>query len=112
MLAFEVSLNGKVLYVAGFSEGHFLQSRVQAHRHPAQDISSVKDATLTTSIPGSADGPLVPIKWGGIQQLSIGDSVTVRVIEVDEGSEPDETDKDALAAKGRFIVGRSLPQRK
>lgn len=104
MLAFEVSLNGEVLYVAGFSEGLSLMTTVRAFRFPPSvQQSDLVNMSLTTVIPGSTDGPSEPIQWGGQRGLSVGDAVTVRIVEVDQISEPDDPEENPIA------IIRSIP---
>jgi hypothetical protein len=103
MLAFEVSLNGELLYVAGFSEGLSLATEVRAfHLPPGTDVPGLVNVALMTAIPSSPpDNPSQPIRWGGTRGLSVGDIVSVRIVDVDQTSEPDGPGQSRPAAHRR-----------
>lgn len=92
MLAFEVSLNGKVLYVAALTDGITLQTNVSAFALPM----TARHIAVTTAIPSSPEGPAEALWWGR-HALSVGDTVSVRIIEVDK-TDPPQRMSEATAA--------------
>jgi len=85
MLAFEVSLNGERLYLAGIHEWRCLSTRIEAiMMHQLRD-----PLRLITSVPRSADGPPNMLHWG-TQALKVGDTITVKIIDSDDVDEPFE----------------------
>jgi hypothetical protein len=68
MLAFEVSLNGKVLYTARIGDTPVVSTSVRALELPQWGMRL----------------------WWRQQPLVVGDAVTVRIVDVDETDEPSE----------------------
>lgn len=85
MLAFEVSLNGDRLYLAGIDQWGHMVSRIEALM-----IDQLRDPIrLTTSIAKSPKGPPNSLHWG-TQALKVGDTVTVKIVEADDVDRPFE----------------------
>lgn len=83
MLAFEVSLNGEILYVAGFTSGMSMLTEVSVLQFPGHP----RKLSLSTAIPGGSNRR--PLTWGQ-KPLSVGDTVSVRIVDVEQGDPAQE----------------------
>ncbi len=87
MLAFDVLLNGKKMMLAGFEDWDVLHAILSAHH--AQEEGA--DDELEMSVGGLAlpriEGQHEHVRWARLR-LSIGDEVTIRLVEVSRADTP------------------------
>ena len=87
MLAFEVLLNGKKTMLAGFEDWEVLHAILSARRA----LEEGADDDLEMSVGGlalsSIEGQLEHVRWGRLR-LSIGDEVSIRLVEVSRVDAP------------------------
>ena len=98
MLAFEVSKNGDVMYVAGMDKWSSMTTIIRAMDHPRMG----KGVTLYTAIPGSSGGPPKSLDWGQLL-LTIGDEITIRIVETDETDPPKEPDDSGIKFVSKLV---------
>lgn len=107
MLAFEVSLNGKILYVAGMDQWQYLCTRITA-----TTIEQIQEPiSLQTSIPGSDAGPPNQLYWED-QALRVGDTISVRIVDTDAVTTPIESPsvQQQLEQQLEILAGESDPE--
>jgi hypothetical protein len=84
MVAFEVSVNGKRRYVAGHPDAQMLNICVTGSR-PA--IAGLFGVHGLVAVPSKAEGELDTLSYPN-DRLSVGDEVTIRIVEVDRADPP------------------------
>jgi hypothetical protein len=91
VLAIEIHLNGKLLAVAGAKNLALLSAHIGAGVGPEKRSLHVEDAFqltamgLTSSVPGSR---MANLTWINGQVLKVGDSVTFRIVQVEQADPP------------------------
>ena len=85
MVAFEVLVNGKRRYVAGHTDAHFLQIEMTG-TFPAT-ASGVFAVHGFFALPATKEDQLESSSYPS-ERVSVGDQVTIRVIEVDRADPP------------------------
>jgi len=91
VLAIEIHLNGKLLAVAGAKNLALLSAHIGAGVGPEKRSLHVEDAFqltamgLTSFVPGSR---MANLTWINGQVLKVGDSVTFRIVQVEQADPP------------------------
>ena len=86
MVALEVSVNGKRRYVAGHIDAGTLAVIVRGYRpFPEAPCHCVLDGFVTVRVEDRPQGGVLPYPT---DRLSVGDEVTVRIVEVDSADPP------------------------
>jgi hypothetical protein len=83
MVAFEVSVNGKRRYLAGHDDAQFLQIEMTGN-FLGRGVFGVNGFV---ALPTAREGQLETLSYPG-ELLSVGDEVTIRIIEVDRADHP------------------------
>ena len=87
MLAFEITINGEPLVVAGAEDWALLHADIMAHR-AGEGQEKDKYEINVGGLPQQNDkGTLEHIRWGHTK-LRLGDQVTIRLIETDTADPP------------------------
>lgn len=89
MIAFEVSVNGKKVVLAGVPALGVLGGMVTAgKRRPSEQAESYEDY-VTLSVGGLNDGsPAEHVSWLSDKELLVGDEVTFRIVDAKLVDEP------------------------
>jgi hypothetical protein len=88
VVALEVSVNGKRRYVAGHIDASSLVVMVQVIRpFPEAPVSSILHGVVGVPVEGRQQTDSLPYPS---DRLSVGDEVTVRIVEVDSADPPSD----------------------
>ncbi len=87
MLAFEVSLNGKKTVLAGFEDWEILHAILTAQRAGEKISNDEMDISVSGLAQSRVVGQLEHERWGRLS-LSVGDEVTIRLVEVSRADTP------------------------
>jgi hypothetical protein len=113
MLAFEVSVNGKRVCTAGMGDYGVLTSILTwVRRRPAESLNGARiEEELTfevSALESRKPNPGEHLKWLS-EALHVGDSVSIRIVEVDTADPPVERsrqDVDAIERSRRAYYER------
>jgi hypothetical protein len=87
MIAFEVSVNGERRYVAGHTDARMLSIWMHGNFTVLPVVHKSFGVHTSIAVPGAAEGDLHTLSYPG-NRLSVGDEVTIRIIEVDRADPP------------------------
>lgn len=97
MLAFEISLNGKKLCIAGIGDDGVLTATVNW-------VAKGNEGDLFLQTGGIAAASDQHLRWIRQKPLQVNDEVQIRIIETAQADEPLHRQRDELP-KGRHIAG-------
>ncbi len=88
MVAFEVSVNGKRRYVAGHADARILNISMHGSLLALAAMPASSFGVLGwVAVPGTGEGGLHTLSYPE-DHLSVGDELTIRIIEVDRADLP------------------------
>src|SRR5262249_23305498 len=95
MLAFEVTVNGKRRYVAGHPDAQSLQLILWGNTRfvPGANVNTF------VAVPNDSPGGLATLSYQS-ERITIGDELTVRIVDVDSPDSPSERND----GEGRYKI--------
>jgi len=87
MVGFEVVVNGEVIHRAAVEDHKACSTRVSWINQPTEDVAESTASVGTSGM--NAEGNF--LKWGEEKILKVGDEVTIRIVDLEEFDEPQES---------------------